>query len=238
MSELELRLRRLGDELAYPATPDLAAAAERVASSPASSPRRRRARPLVLAFAALLVLLAGALALSPGARSAFLELFRLKGATVSRVERLPETRLVELDLGEPVTRAEAERRAGFRVHALPGDQPDAIFLRAGRLVTLVYGPPERPRLLLSQHRAQVWDGFVKKAAGGRTLVEEVQVGTEPGLFVSGAEHYVLFLEDGRVREEPSSLAGNTLLWNRGELLLRLEADVDRDEAIALAESVR
>jgi hypothetical protein len=34
------------------------------------------------------------------------------------------------------------------------------------------------------------------------------------------------------------LAGNTLLWNRGDLLLRLEGDVGRDEALGLARSLR
>ncbi len=44
--------------------------------------------------------------------------------------------------------------------------------------------------------------------------------------------------DGEIAVERAFLAGTTLLWNRGEILLRLEADVDRDEAVALAESVR
>ena len=101
----------------------------------------------------------------------------------------------------------------------------------------MYGPLDKPRLLLSQHRAEVWDGFVKKAAGSGTRIEAVEVGGEPGYFVSGDEHFVMFLEDGLIHDEPASLAGNTLLWNRGDLLLRLEADIGRDEALELAESV-
>jgi hypothetical protein len=235
VTSLELQLRDLGDGLVFPATPDLGAAAERVAAR--SGRARPRWRPLAVALAVGVVAVAGVLASSPGARSAFLELFRLKGATISRVESLPQVEPVALHLGERVSRAEAERRVGFRVVGLAGAEPDAIHVRGDRLVSLVYGSVDEPRLLLSQHRAEVWDGFVKKAAGSGTTIEAVTVDGEPGFFVSGEEHFVMFLEDGVVRDERASLAGNTLLWNRGELLLRLEADVSRDEALELARSV-
>ena len=236
MSELELRLRDLGEAIVFPPTPDLAAVAERTAAGRVR-PSRQRRRTLALAFAVALVVAAGVLAFSPGARSAFLEFFRLEGATISRVESLPQVEPVALDLGERVSRSEAERRVGFPILGLADEEPDAIYVRGNRLVSLVYGPPEKPRLLLSQHRAQVWDGFVKKAAGRGTTIERVTVGGEPGFFVSGEEHFVMFLEDGLVHDEPTSLAGNTLLWNRGDLLVRLEADIERDEALELAESV-
>ena len=238
MTSLELQLRDLRDDIAFPATPDLAAVAERLGRAEARRPVRPRGRILAVAFATAVVVAVGVLTFSPGARSAFLELFRLKGATISRVESLPQVEPVGLDLGEPVSRAEAERRVGFRIVGLADEEPDAIYVRGNRLVSLAYGPPEKPRLLLSQHRAQVWDGFVKKAAGSGTTIEPVTVGGEPGYFVSGDQHFVMFLEDGIVQDEPASLAGNTLLWNRGELLLGLEADIERDEALELAASVR
>ena len=236
MRELELRLASLADAIDYPATPDLAGPVER-----ALEPRRRprlRLRSLAVALAVVLAVAAGVLALSPGARSAFLELFRLQGATVTRLESLPQVELVAPDLGERVSREEAERRLGLEL-LVPQSwgQPDAIHVRDGRVASVVYGPAERPRLVLSQLDGAVWDGFLKKAAGPGTRIEEVTVGGERGLFVSGDEHYVMYLSGGRVRDERTSLAGNVLLWNRGRLLLRLEADVSRDEALALAESV-
>lgn len=229
MSELELRLTSLGREIAYPPTPALVAAID-------LRERSSRPRRLVVALALALVLVAGALALSPGARSAFLELFRLQGATVTRVEALPEVDLVDLDLGERVSREEAERRAGFELVDL--GTPDAIHLRSERLVSLVYGRVERPRLVLSQLRGSVWEGFHGKMVGSGTIVEEVEIAGERGLWISGDEHFVMFRDElGQVTDEPTALAGNTLLWNRGPLLLRLEADVVRDEALELAESV-
>ena len=58
---------------------------------------------------------------------------------------------------------------------------------------------------------------------------------ERGLFVTGDEHFVMFLdENGAIADEPTYLAGTVLLWNRGPLLLRLEGDLTRAEALELA----
>ena len=230
MSVLEQRLEDLGGEIAYPATPSFDLTFES---------RRERApllRPLALGFAVLAAALAGVLAFSPGARSAFLELFRLKGATVELTETLPEVEVQAIDFGERVSRAEAERLVGFPLHDL--GEPDAVFVRGTTIATLVYGPVEKPRLALSQLRGGVWDGFVKKAGAGGTTVEDVTVNGEPGLFVSGDEHFVMFRDgQGNITDEQTYLAGTVLLWNRGELLLRLEGDLTREEALELARSV-
>ena len=231
MNELERRLATLGEEIAWPETPRFELQLE-----PA---RRRRPllRPLALGLAVLLAVLGAVLALSPGARSAFLELFRLKGATVELVETLPEVETQAPDYGEPVGREEAERRVGFDLLDL--GEPDAVFVRGGTMATLVYGRVERPRLVLSQLRGAVWDGFVKKLGASGTRVEVVEVDGERGLFVSGDDHYVMFLGgDSTVQDEPTFLAGTVLLWNRGPLLLRLEGDLTRAQAIELAESLR
>ena len=229
MSELELRLSALADEIVWPETPRLAPAFDRRRA------RVSRVRPLALGLAILLAVLAGVLALSPGARSAFLEIFRLKGATVERVERLPEVEARTIDFGEQVSRKEAERRVGFELVDL--GEPDAVFVRSSRMASLVYGPVEKPRLVISELRGAVWDGLVKKIGGSGTRIEEVEVDGELGLFIAG-EHFVMFLdEDGAVTDEPTFLAGTVLLWNRGPLLLRLEGDLTRAEAVELAESV-
>jgi hypothetical protein len=229
VSELERALRDLGGEIAWPATPSLRLELE---------PRRRGLRrPLALAFAVLVAALAGVLALSPGARSAFLEIFRLEGATVERVETLPDVRVQRTDFGDRVPRDQAERLVGFELVELAGEEADAVFVR-GRVASLVYGDVERPRLVLTQLRGSVYEGFVKKVGTRGTLVEEVTVAGEPGLFVSGDEHVVLFRDEfGNVADEETYLAGNVLLWNRGELLLRLEGDLSRERALELAARV-
>ncbi len=231
MNDLERRLQELGGEIAYPATP----------SFDLSFDRRRagagRLRPLALGFAILLAVLAGVLAFSPGARSAFLEIFHIRGATVEQVETLPNVQAQRLDFGERVSRAEAERRAGFRLLDL-GTEPDAIFVRPDGLASVVYGDPAQPRLVLSQARGAVFDGFIKKTGGRGTTIRRVTIDGEPGLFVEGDEHFVMFYdENGLISDERTYLAGTVLLWNRGPLLLRLEGDLILGEAVALAKSV-
>jgi len=231
MNELEQRLTELGGEIAYPATPRFELALDRPA-------RVARWRPLGLAFAVLVAVLAGVLAFSPGARSAFLEIFHIRGATVELVETLPDVPAQRIDFGERVSREEAERRVGFELLDL-GEEPDAIFVRPDGLASVVYGHPAHPRLVLSQARGALWNGFIKKTAGRGTIIDEVTVEGEPGLFVAGPDHFVMFLdENGLISDERTYLAGTVLLWNRGDRLLRLEGDLTRDEALKLAESVQ
>ena len=178
-----------------------------------------------------MAVVAGVLAFSPGARSAFLEIFHIRGATVERVDTLPDVRAQRLDYGERVSRDEAERRVGFELLDL-GSEPDAIFVRPDGLASVVYGDPAKPRLVLSQARGAIFDGFIKKTADRGTIIDEVTVDGEPGLFVDGPQHFVMFLdENGLISDERTYLAGTVLLWNRGDLLLRLEGDLTEDEAL-------
>ena len=231
MSELELRLIALRDEIAWPETPTFEPTLDR---RPALVSRMR---PLALGFAIFLAVLAGVLTISPGARSAFLEIFHLQGATVERVEQLPEVEVQSIDLGEQVSRKEAERRVGFELVDL--GKPDAVFVRGDRMASLVYGSVDKPRLVLSELRGAVWEGMVKKVGGPGTRIDQVTVEGERGLFITGDEHFVMFFdENGAITDEPTFLAGTVLLWNRGPLLLRLEGDLTRAGALELASSVR
>ena len=230
MNELERRLQELGGEIAYPATP-------RFDLSFARRPARLPLRTLALGFAILLAVLAGVLALSPGARSAFLEIFHLKGATVELVETLPQVEVQRIDFGERVSLEEAERRIGFQLLDL--GEPDAVFVRGTRMASLVYGPVEKPRLVLSELRGSVWEGFVKKVGSRGTTVENVVVNGERGLFITGDEHFVMFQdENGAITDETTYLAGTVLLWNRGDLLLRLEGELTKAEALELARAAK
>ena len=238
MTELEPRLR--GVELEWPETPALAAAVEQRLTA-AAAPRRARRRALVLALAALAVALAATLAV-PGARSAFLELFHLKGVTVQVVEELPPVvPSTSLDgLGEKVSLAEARRRAGFDlVEPEALGEPDAVRAGSGGMVSFVYGEGLDVRVIFSQARGRTEPVFLKKLAGGGTVVEQVTVSGERGLFISGEPHFFMWVgEDGSLRDEPVYLARDVLLWQRGRLLLRLEGELTLEQALAVARSVR
>ena len=219
-------------EIAYPATP----------SFDLRFDRRRagvgRLRPLALGFAILLAVLAGVLALSPGARSAFLEIFRIRGATVERVETLPDVEAQRVDFGERVSREEAERRAGFQLLDL-GSEPDAIFVRPDGLASVVYGDPAQPTARALAGARRDLRGFIKKTGSRGHDVEEVTVVGEPRPLrrrrrplrhVPGRER---LRSPTRPRTSPARCCSGT----EGPLLLRLEGDMTRGEALALAKSV-
>ena len=83
-----------------------------------------------------------------------------------------------------------------------GSEPDAIFVRPDGLASVVYGDPARPRLVLSQARGAIYDGFIKKVGSRGTRIEQVTVDGERGLFVDGADHFVMFRdENGAITDE-------------------------------------
>jgi len=241
MDRLELELLDLGRRLDLPPAPNLAAAVHaRLAPAP-----RRRVRALVLAFLLLALALGAAMAVPP-ARSAILDFLGLRGVRIERVEELPPVPPAPaagsgLDLGERTTASRAGERAGFAL-VLPEElgRPDEVWFDSrlpGGVVTFVYRTPGKP-FLLAQFRGRTDPGLVKKAIEPGTRIEFVEVDGEPGYWLAGRPHVFAFEDaDGEFRPDTIRLAGNTLLWERGELTLRLEANVTKARALAIARSV-
>ena len=239
MAELELELRRLGTEVAWPETPDLASAVRRRIEAPPE--RRFRRRTLTIALAILVVGVGAVLAVPP-ARTAILDWLGFGGVEIRRVAELPqvpsEGRLV---LGERVSleRARALSEHPVLVPEEAGfEQPNAVYVdpfAPGRPVALVYGPLGRPRLLVLQFRAAP---LIEKALLGETRVEQVTVDGARGLWIEGPRHEFFYrtLEREAMRDT-QRLAGNTLLWMRGPLTLRIEGELSKAEAIRIAESM-
>lgn len=237
MAELEQALRALATEIEWPETPDLARTVRRrVEGAPT---RRLRSRRLAFAFAMVVVALGAVLAVPP-ARTAMLDWLGFGGVELRRVGELPEVPArARLVLGERVSLEDARRRAGHPVLAPAGSPPDAVYLDTappGSPVALVYGSVDEPRLLVLEFRAAP---LIEKALRFDTTVERVSVNGEPGLWIEGPEHEFFYLTGER---EPSRdtqrLAGNTLLWTRGLLTLRIEGDLSKAEAIRIAESMQ
>ena len=67
----------------------------------------------------------------------------------------------------------------------------------------------------------------------------MRIDGEPGFWLAGAPHGLLYEDpSGQIVESPTRLAGRTLVWRRGARTLRLEADVPKSRALAIARSVR
>jgi hypothetical protein len=210
------RLRAL--ELDWPPEPDVA---PRVRARLEARPRRRR-WPRVAVPLAVLVLVAAV----PPARSAVLDWLGIGGEKIERVPKAPSPTTAPLDLGTRIP--------------LPADalvpralgRPDAVY-EAGAIVTLRY-----PQALLSEFPGHTNAQYVRKLAGPDTRIERVNVDGEPGFWISGAAHGVIYEDpSGRILEAPARLAGNTLVWRHGDRTLRLEADIPKSRALAIARSI-
>jgi hypothetical protein len=234
MTELERALLLLGRGLDFPAEPDLVGAVrERLE-------RRRRVprRALVLAFAALVVAIAAAFAVPP-ARSAILRWLGFHGVRIEFVDELPPVPpRARLALGTRTTLDGARAAVPYRLSTskLLGT-PDAVYV-LGRRVWFVYGDERRPRLLVTQFPGRTEGPLVKKMVEPGTGLDFVTVNGAPGYWITGAPHEILYQDEfGRIIPDSVRLAGDTLLWVRGDVTLRLEGRMTKAQALRIARSL-
>ena len=240
MSELELALRQLGAAVEFPEPPDLATGVRRrlgEAPDRGWAPRRLAA----VAVAVLVVAVAAAFAV-PSARTSILEWLGIKGVSVTRVDTLPEVGLLRVgDLGSQVTLAEAREQAPWLVEPRLEEvgPPDQVYYSThvpGDQVTFLWGTPRNVRLLMTQSPG---DLFAEKILGPGTTAEQADVNGKFGVWFSGEPHAFVFMDErGQIREELPRLARNTLLWQDGQLTVRIEGDLSKEDALEIARSVR
>jgi hypothetical protein len=173
----------------------------------------------------------------PEARSAILRFFHIGAVTVERVETLPpaEERPLAAGLGPPLSRREAEQRAGRPMILLSaGERPVRYYARPGLVATLLRWH-DRPVLLAEITGDAV--GAAKKFAAPDTAVEPAQIG-QFGLWIEGRRH-VLVWEFGAGEEQrlQTRLAGNVLIWLEGDTTFRLEGDLDKGQMLELARDI-
>jgi hypothetical protein len=147
-----------------------------------------------------------------------------------------------------LTPAEAEAYDGLplAVPAVLGD-PDEVYVSATGIVSMLWAPrdglPAMPRtgagLLLMAIPGDLDAGMVSKiVVESRASVAPVTVGGADGFWISGAPHVFRYLlpggGDGSVT---SRIVGDALVWQEGEVVLRIESAAGRDATIGLAESM-
>lgn len=229
MTELERQLLAL--EIAVPEEPDLAPAVlARIEGRP--FPWRR----VALACALLVVALGAAFAV-PQARSAILRFFHLGGATVERVQTLPQA-VERSRLGRPTSLAGAQRAVGLPLVLPPLDRKPARAYVLDDAVATVLLQAHGQDVLLSEFRSTD-EAYLKKLVGGATIVEPLRVRGELGLWIEGAPHTLTYVDrSGRFRERTILIRGNVLLWLHGPLTLRLEGTLTKAQAVRLAGRIR
>lgn len=250
MPDLERDLELLRSEVAFPATPDMAAAVVRrtAAAPPPVHPRVPRRMAVALAVLAFLLIAAGAVAAIPDARHAVLRVLGLEGATVERVATQPRAPVAHnLRLGQRVTLRHAAHEVGFRP-LIPQaiGRPDRIAASAevpGGELFLVYPPgPGLPRsrftgvgLLVGEFRGDLNPDLIEKAVGPGGHIRELAIGGRRAIWVTGAPHELFY---GGPTATRVRLAGNVLLVRRGHVLVRIEGRMGFDEARRIAGSLR
>ncbi|MBA2720804.1 MAG: hypothetical protein H0U52_16420 [Chloroflexi bacterium] len=154
-----------------------------------------------------------------------------------------------LGLGTPFAVADASTVAGLQIR-LPPDPPYGAPAAAWSLdgrVSLVWPASDAlPTLrepgiglILAQFRASINPGFFEKILQPGTEINAVVVDGEVGWWISGAPHDLIFIDpSGEPVFDSHRIVGDTLIWARRGVTYRLESDLDRAAATALAVSLR
>ena len=256
-------LADLGTHVAYPATPDLRQQVlARIAEPEAVPWWRQVASPrygLAPALVTVALVLVAVLVFSPDARATAADILRLRGVEIFRgpvpTPSPSPSRSSELGLGALVTIEDARKGAGYPV-VVPTDEllgaADEVYLRAlatSDQISFLYRV--RPGIPLSAEAGvaalvsefsggSVDERFFGKVLDRDTTVEMVTIDGQPGFWIQGRPHLFFYSAGpgGEILQETLRLAGNTLIWQRGPVLLRLEAQVDRATALRIAASFR
>ena len=249
--ELEKQLGRLGAELEWPATPNLAPGVRRqIAQS-----RFRFDRRWTMAAAAVILALAALAAYAPSreAIAGWIDVhtfFRTVPHLATPTPLPPGPLGRRLGLGSPTTLPQARTSVRWQV-LIPASlgQPNEVYLQppsdapSGGEVTLVYAA--RPGLpaagetgvgvLVTEARGSVNSTYFAKTIGPGTTIEPVSVGAISGYWIAGAPHVFGFTDSaGDVRFETLRLATNTLLLDIGGTVVRIEGNLTQAQALAIA----
>lgn len=254
MTHLERELGDLSTRIEVPSTPDLTGAVrERIEHRPPARPSLKAARLTLAAVVVGLAALCGGVLLSSTAREAIAGWLGIRGIDI--VDEAPGPGVdAGLALGRRSTLDDAQSRVPFEI-LLPaaGDlgRPDGVYVdetpTGGRVVSLLYRAGEGlPRaagtgvgLLVTQFEAGLRKDLLQKVKTAGVEVEPVRIGTSQAYWISGDPHFVFLLAPGGgVIEDRTRLAGDTLLWERGRVSLRLESGLGQAQALRVARSMR
>jgi hypothetical protein len=239
----EARLASLAESIDWP-TPQtqlVHQVSARLESNPMPA-RGRYRRRIALVLAAVLVVTV-VFVLSPSVRQAVADLFGAAGIRIGLTSEPTPTAGAGLGLGDPVSVDSLSHDVGFEVRIPVGDDPgppDGIYLDQDGRVTMVWAAgPTLPAaggrdvgLLLTQFDSTSSLVIGEKLLGPETVVQNLVVEGERGLWIEGAPHTLTFLDaEGNRIEETTRLAGNVLLWEAHGVNHRLETTGDLQSAL-------
>jgi hypothetical protein len=259
IAELEQRLGRLRAEIEWPATPDMAARVRERLVAPVIAIRRPWFQSRWAVAAAVLVLALAALVAYTPSRDAIANWLNLH-TIITRVNQLPTPSPQpsgplgkRLGLGDPTTLADARSKVGWHI-AVPASlgAPDEVYVQlppdgpAQGEVSLVYRTRADIKtsgqtgvaVLITEANGQVKAEFFGKMLGSDATLENVTVNGHPGYWISGKPHGFFFTDaNGNFRDETFRLATNTLIFDDNGTIVRIEGDLTKAQALAIAASL-
>ena len=237
---LDAALRELAPDIIFPPTPDLRASVAARLRAPAR-PRwwAPAAWPRAIALAVIVTLLLAATATAlviavPGLRLTFLP-------TLPSPQVTSEPLATRLALGDPIPPETVE--AG--VPAVLG-RPDEAYVAGDEVLSLVYAAGDGlPELAGSEIGllVQVIDGALDRDRVEKLVVEGVTITAvniegAAGFWIEGPPHLIRYEgAEGTDRSQPTRLAGDSLVWEAGGVLYRIESGLGLPETLRIAESI-
>ena len=245
---MEAELLAVGRSLEVPPAGDLTAAVrqrlERRAPGRRHKPalgtfhRRLAWRAALVALAALLVVMVA----TPQGRAAIAGVFRFAGVELRQepgTARHPGSRAsLPGQQGMSLERARHQVLFPILVPAALGRPGEVVVSDRGRVVSLIY-PRTRYGLVRLDEFAGHLDQLVFEKFVHPGEVTQVQVNGASGLWVKGPQELVYITRDGTTVAASARLTtGNTLIWGTRQVAVRLEGNLTRTAALAIADSAR
>lgn len=211
------------------------AVTERIRALP--SPRARRR--LTVLRRSLAVVTVTTLGLVPGPRQALARWLGIGSVRITRGSTptgLPPA-LRNLDLGKPATPGAAAVLIGHPIWKPRGAVPLGLWIEpAQRVVNSAYRI-DGSDVLLSELPGPGNVYVLKKIAAQGTALEFLTVRGEPAAWISGHPHEVAMIGPAGIENVPVRLAGNVLIWADQTRTIRIEGLENREDAIAVLESL-
>jgi hypothetical protein len=153
----------------------------------------------------------------------------------------------QLGLGSPITVGDLAASVDFALRLPPSvGTPASTWLLDGRATAVwpagpTLPPLEQPDLglVLTEFRGDVDSGYFSKILSPGTTIEPVTVDGVTGYWISGRPHDLVFVDpSGEPVFDSRRIVGDTLIWAKDGITYRLETGLDRNRAVAIANSLR
>lgn len=231
VADVELRLIALGEALEFPRFDALADDVVAELDTDAATPWRWR-RPLLAAAAVLLVLTTVVLAV-PGSRRTVARWLGFDDLRIERVDVVPPTVTVAPAVQPPEQLTTAYERVGAAPLVAPAlGAPISVETPLDRYVVVRYA-----EALLVTLPGRLEPDLFGKAVGTTVEVRPITLFGGEAYWITGRPHLFTYTDSDGVLQEARP-AADTLVWQRGEDIVRIEGEVTLERAIEIARSVR